>query len=130
MQRSDSRRSRRNSVVLMLMTFLLVAIIPATSFAGDRGRRNGRGRDQSWKCGKFVNCHDARDEHAGTGDAGTSSLTTGAIIDGGILDPGIVAVRTALTMIGGGTIALTVDVRAVIGHEMCAGDETNLQPSV
>ena len=61
MRRSNSRRSRRNSVVLMLMTFLLVAIIPATSFAGDRGRRHGRGRDQSWKCGRFINCHDARD---------------------------------------------------------------------
>ena len=60
MQRSDSRRGRRNFVLLMLMTFLLVAIVPATSFGGDRGRR-GRGRDQSWKCGKFINCHDARD---------------------------------------------------------------------
>jgi hypothetical protein len=61
MLRSDSRRSRRNFVVLMLMTLLLVAIVPATSFGGDRGRRNGRGRDQSWKCGRFINCHDARD---------------------------------------------------------------------
>ena len=61
MQHSDSERSTRNFVVLMLMTFLLVAIVPATSFGKDRGRRNGRGRDQSWKCGRFINCHDARD---------------------------------------------------------------------
>ena len=30
-------------------------------------------------------------------------------------------------MTGVGTIALTVDARAVIGHEICAGGETNLQ---
>ncbi|HJZ82447.1 MAG TPA: hypothetical protein VKD91_18940 [Pyrinomonadaceae bacterium] len=29
-------------------------------FAG-RDYRNNRWRNQNWKCGKFVNCHDARD---------------------------------------------------------------------
>ncbi len=27
----------------------------------NRPRNNGNGRNQDWKCGKFVNCHDARD---------------------------------------------------------------------
>ena len=27
----------------------------------DRGYRGNRGRNQDWKCGVFVNCHDARD---------------------------------------------------------------------
>ncbi|HYJ84985.1 MAG TPA: hypothetical protein VEW46_02875 [Pyrinomonadaceae bacterium] len=66
----------------------------------------------------------------GTGEGGTSSSTTGEIIAGGVLDPGIVVVGTASTMTDGGIIALTVDVRVVTGHEICAGDETNFtEPS-
>jgi len=38
---------------------LMFLIAPATGLAQGRGR--GRGPDVSKKCGKFVNCHDARD---------------------------------------------------------------------
>ena len=55
----------------------IVCVATGAAFAQGRGRGNGngrrfdvfadrdyrynRGRNQSWKCGKFVNCHDARD---------------------------------------------------------------------
>ena len=49
--------------ILFMLTVMLAA--PATSFAQGRGHGYGRGRgrgpDLSKKCGKFVNCHDARD---------------------------------------------------------------------
>ena len=56
------RRSVSKNVVGMLAVVLLLIIaVPATSFGKDRGKR-GRGRDwNDRKCGKFVNCHDARD---------------------------------------------------------------------
>lgn len=58
MKRSSSKRSLFAMTVIAL---LLAMAMPATSFGKDRGR-NGRGRDnRRWKCGKFVNCHDARD---------------------------------------------------------------------
>jgi hypothetical protein len=62
--RSFMRHSgnRRNFVAIIVMALLLAVAMPATSFGKDRGRGNGRGRHSShWKCGKFVNCHDARD---------------------------------------------------------------------
>ena len=44
---------------------VLLLVMPATSMAQGRGRGHGRGQnwDKNWdkKCGKFVNCHDARD---------------------------------------------------------------------
>ena len=57
--------STRNFLAIIVMALLLAVASPATSFGQDR---NGRGRDrdnQDWskrnrKCGKFVNCHDAR----------------------------------------------------------------------
>jgi hypothetical protein len=53
--------SKRNLVGVLTIALLLLVAVPATSFGKDRGRR-GRGRDHNnWKCGKFVNCHDARD---------------------------------------------------------------------
>jgi hypothetical protein len=54
--------SRRNLIAILVMALLLAIAAPATSFGKDHGRR-GRGRDSDgWgrKCGKFVNCHDAR----------------------------------------------------------------------
>ena len=55
----------------------IVFAVSAAAFAQGRGRGNGQGRrndifsdrdyrgnrvrSQDWKCGKFVNCHDARD---------------------------------------------------------------------
>lgn len=53
--------SKRNLVGILTVALLLVIAVPATSFGKDRGRR-GRGRDfDNRKCGKFINCHDARD---------------------------------------------------------------------
>jgi hypothetical protein len=54
--------SQKNFVSFILVAMLIVIVLPATSFGKDRGRRHGRGRDfDNWKCGRFVNCHDARD---------------------------------------------------------------------
>lgn len=58
--------STRNFLAIMIMALLLAMASPATSFGKDR---QGRGQDRDnreWskrnrKCGKFVNCHDARD---------------------------------------------------------------------
>lgn len=53
--------SKRYLFAMTVISLLLALAMPATSFGKDRGR-NGRGRDnRRWKCGKFVNCHDARD---------------------------------------------------------------------
>jgi len=56
-------RNLRKFYGIIVLASLLLLVAPATSFA-QRGR--GRDRDDwSWsrnrKCGKFVNCHDARD---------------------------------------------------------------------
>ena len=51
---------KRNFVGIIIMTLLLAMAMPATSFGKDKGRRHGRNFDNR-KCGKFVNCHDARD---------------------------------------------------------------------
>jgi hypothetical protein len=61
----------------LLLCVAIVCVVSAAAFAQGRGRGNGRGRSgdvfsdrdfrgnrarsQNWKCGKFVNCHDARD---------------------------------------------------------------------
>ena len=53
----------------MVMGLLLVVAAPSTSFGQGRGHGRHNGRDRDWnsgwlrnrKCGKFVNCHDARD---------------------------------------------------------------------
>ena len=53
---------KRTLVVLMLVALILALAAPVVSFGQGRGRRGGRGRDfDNWKCGRFVNCHDARD---------------------------------------------------------------------
>ena len=43
----------------MLLTLIAMLAMPIVLSAQGRGR--GRGRVDSKKCGKFVNCHDARD---------------------------------------------------------------------
>jgi len=44
---------------IAVFSLLFVIAVPAAGQAQGRGR--GRGPDMSKKCGKFVNCHDARD---------------------------------------------------------------------
>lgn len=52
---------KRNLFAIAIVSLLLALAMPTTSF-GQRYGRHGRGRDnRGWKCGKFVNCHDARD---------------------------------------------------------------------
>jgi hypothetical protein len=49
---------RNRNILLAAASCLLLTALPAVTLA--QGRGLGRGHDQSWKCGKFVNCHDAR----------------------------------------------------------------------
>jgi hypothetical protein len=66
----------RNNILKIALGALIVCVASASAFAQGRGRGNGqgrradvfrndrfdnRGRNQNWKCGVFVNCHDARD---------------------------------------------------------------------
>ena len=44
----------------MLATALLIFAVPMLTAAQGRGRGLGRGHNRNWKCGVFVNCHDAR----------------------------------------------------------------------
>ena len=58
------KHSRQNFFAVTIMAMLLALIIPATASAQGRGRGHGRGGifgSSHNKCGKFVNCHDARD---------------------------------------------------------------------
>ena len=50
----------------IMLTVLLAVMMPATASAQGRGHGRGHGRGGIFgsshnKCGKFVNCHDARD---------------------------------------------------------------------
>ena len=48
----------------IMLTVLLAVIIPGTAVGQGRGKGHGRGGifgSSHNKCGKFVNCHDARD---------------------------------------------------------------------
>ena len=52
------------SVNFALFALLVTLALPVASFAQSRGWARGRNRNSNWeskKCGKFVNCHDARD---------------------------------------------------------------------
>jgi hypothetical protein len=57
--------TRKLSVLRIAVMALIVAMaMPVTSLAQGQGRGRGRGRDfdkLEKKCGKFINCHDARD---------------------------------------------------------------------
>jgi hypothetical protein len=58
------KHSKHKFFTVTIMALLLALIIPATASAQGRGRRYGRGGifgSSHNKCGKFVNCHDARD---------------------------------------------------------------------
>jgi hypothetical protein len=45
----------------IFLGFTLLLAVPAVSLAQGRGHGRGHGPDMDKKCGKFVNCHDARD---------------------------------------------------------------------
>jgi len=56
-------RHGHNFFAVTIMALLLALIIPAAASAQGRGRGYGRGGifgSSHNKCGKFVNCHDAR----------------------------------------------------------------------
>ena len=55
--------NRHNWRVAIFFAVIMMLTLPVISYAQGRGNGNGRGRGRStnWKCGKFVNCHDARD---------------------------------------------------------------------
>ena len=42
-----------------IVASLVLITVPPVALGQGRGR--GRGNNQNWKCGVFVNCHDARD---------------------------------------------------------------------
>ena len=57
-------RAWRPTLTAILFALAVLMVMPVISLAQGRdhgyGRGRGRGADLSWKCGKFVNCHDAR----------------------------------------------------------------------
>ena len=60
---------------MMILTLLLAVLLPTTAMGQGRGRGHGQGGifgNPNNKCGKFVNCHDARDGRwDGRGPRGT-----------------------------------------------------------
>jgi len=55
-------KNRQNLVSLAGLALLLALALPGTAFADQRNRGQGSNYDKrARKCGKFVNCHDARD---------------------------------------------------------------------
>ena len=58
-------KHRRSLFSMMIMVLLIALAVPAAAFGQGRGHGRGHGRggifsNPNWKCGKFVNCHDAR----------------------------------------------------------------------
>jgi hypothetical protein len=53
------RRVHLFGIAILALMFALT--LPLTAFAQGHGHGRGRGPDLGKKCGKFVNCHDARD---------------------------------------------------------------------
>jgi hypothetical protein len=51
----------RNTIAKFTFAILIICLASAAALAQGRGRGVGRDRNQNWKCGVFVNCHDARD---------------------------------------------------------------------
>jgi len=72
MKHSHKQRVLFSTIVLSL---LLAVVLPATAFSQGRGHGRGGGGifgNSNNKCGKFVNCHDARDGRwDGRGPRGT-----------------------------------------------------------
>jgi hypothetical protein len=54
-------RCERTFLMTIFFGFVLLLALPVVSTAQGRGRGRGHGPDWDKKCGKFVNCHDARD---------------------------------------------------------------------
>lgn len=60
-------KTRKGLLSTIILTMFLAVAIPATALGQGRGHGKGNGHNQPWstlhdkKCGKFVNCHDARD---------------------------------------------------------------------
>ena len=83
------RTLQRNLILSIAAAFLLTIAVPALSLAQGHGNGHGRGHNVNWsndndrfnrnwqrhynkKCGKFVNCHDARNGRVdGRGPRGT-----------------------------------------------------------
>ena len=69
-------KNRTGLISMIILTLLLAVVLPTTALGQGRGRGHGRGGifgDSKNKCGKFVNCHDARDGRwDGRGPRGTS----------------------------------------------------------
>lgn len=78
MRRNLMRHSKRPTALfsMIILGLLLAVALPTTALGQGRGRGHGRGGifgDSKNKCGKFVNCHDARDGRwDGRGPRGTS----------------------------------------------------------
>jgi hypothetical protein len=59
-------KTRKGLLSTIILTMFLAVAIPATALGQGRGHGRGHGRNSTWsslsnrKCGKFVNCHDAR----------------------------------------------------------------------
>jgi len=66
LRRSFMRHSKSPTALfsMIVLTILLAVVLPTTALGQGRGRGHGRsgifGNSKN-KCGKFVNCHDARD---------------------------------------------------------------------
>lgn len=77
-RRSSMRHSKSPTALfsMIILTILLAVVLPTTALGQGRGRGHGRGGifgNPNNKCGKFVNCHDARDGRwDGRGPRGTS----------------------------------------------------------
>ena len=78
MRRNLMRISKRPTALfsMIILGLLLAVALPTTALGQGRGRGHGRGGifgNSKNKCGKFVNCHDARDGRwDGRGPRGTS----------------------------------------------------------
>jgi hypothetical protein len=61
----NQKKTKLSLLTALLFALMIMVAAPATSWAqgngNGRGRSNGRHRNYDKKCGKFVNCHDARD---------------------------------------------------------------------
>ena len=77
MRRNLMRISKRPTALfsMIILGLLLAVALPTTALGQGRGRGHGRGGifgNSKNKCGKFVNCHDARDGRVdGRGPSGT-----------------------------------------------------------
>jgi hypothetical protein len=55
-------KNRQNLLSVAMLALLLMLALPGIVLADNRDNQRGRDRDRrDRKCGKFINCHDARD---------------------------------------------------------------------